>query len=104
MMLACALTMVIILGLIGYIGRPYSGIGRYRVRDFNRYRKVSYMDGHSFLSGNRTCCWVVNGILIAHQNSGIYRNAGNPDIGRGLCQVICNGAPVRCSEETFLPD
>ena len=102
MMLACALTMVIILGLIdisvgstvglaGIVCATLIGTGRYPI-----WMVILFCLGIGLVVG------LVNGILIAHiKIPAFIATLATQNIGRGLCQVICNGAPVRCSEETF---
>ena len=44
----------------------------------------------------------VNAVLIAYiKIPAFIATLATQNIGRGLCQVICDGAPVRCSEESF---
>ena len=102
MMLACALTMVIILGLIdisvgstvglsGIICATLIGSGKYPV-----WQVIILWLAIGLLVG------AVNAVLIAYiKIPAFIATLATQNIGRGLCQVICDGAPVRCSEESF---
>ncbi len=102
MMLACALTMVIILGLIdisvgstvglaGIVCATLVGSGKYPVwQVFALCLVIGLFMG------------LINGILIAYiKIPAFIATLATQNVGRGLCQVICDGAPVRCSEESF---
>ena len=98
MMLASALTMIIILGLIdisvgstvglsGIVCATLIGSGKYPV-----WAAILICLGIGVLLGT------VNAILIAYiKIPAFIATLATQNVGRGLCQVICDGAPVRCS-------